>query len=270
MKVSGWYMKGIICYYSGSGNTKLACEFIKHNIENCEFELFDIVNDKNLNLKSYDIIGFAAFTDAWGVSKKFSDFIERLEKSNKYCFVFNTFGCISGKTIPMMKKLTAQKGFKVIAAHSLHCPENYPPMIVANNAFENSPNQSELNEFKQFIKELDMNILRIAEGKEPDKQKSAIKPVDYLPRVIAKVFGSISGKEFFLNRDICTGCGVCEKICPYNAISLASSAAIDNAKCHACWACYNHCPKKAIYTKKYKGAGQYTKPNESLTEKLKF
>ena len=56
-------MKGIIFYYSGSGNTKLACQYISKNLTNIELELFDMVKAKEIpNLEPYDIVGFAAFT----------------------------------------------------------------------------------------------------------------------------------------------------------------------------------------------------------------
>jgi Fe-S-cluster-containing hydrogenase component 2 len=41
------------------------------------------------------------------------------------------------------------------------------------------------------------------------------------------------------------------------------------SKCYGCWSCYNHCPKKAIYTRKFRGVGHYPKPNDLLKEKLK-
>ena len=33
-------MKGVICYYSGSGNTKLVCKYIANKITNAEFDLY--------------------------------------------------------------------------------------------------------------------------------------------------------------------------------------------------------------------------------------
>jgi len=33
--------KAIICYYLGSGNTKLACQYIAKNIKNIEIDLFN-------------------------------------------------------------------------------------------------------------------------------------------------------------------------------------------------------------------------------------
>ena len=43
-------MKGIICYYSGSGNTKLAANCIKKKIKNADFELCDIVKNDTPDL----------------------------------------------------------------------------------------------------------------------------------------------------------------------------------------------------------------------------
>ena len=44
-------MKGIICYYSSSGNTRLACEYIERKVSNCSFDLFDILKDGTPDLE---------------------------------------------------------------------------------------------------------------------------------------------------------------------------------------------------------------------------
>ena len=38
-------MRGVICYYSGSGNTKLACKYIAANVQ-VPFDLVDVVKEK--------------------------------------------------------------------------------------------------------------------------------------------------------------------------------------------------------------------------------
>ena len=42
----------------------------------------------------------------------------------------------------------------------------------------------------------------------------------------------------------------------------------DESLCYGCWACYNRCPVRAIYTKKLRGKGQYPGPTEELRKKL--
>ncbi len=69
---------------------------------------------------------------------------------------------------------------------------------------------------------------------------------------------------------LCSGCGVCVKVCPYGAVSQKSYPIVEQNKCWGCWKCYNHCPQKAIYTDRIKSDFQYHGPDNELSEKLKL
>ncbi len=71
-------MKGIICYCSGSGNTKLSCRYIVAKLKNIEFDLFNIITDGIPILEKYDVVGFATFTNFWGVPYILQTFIDKL------------------------------------------------------------------------------------------------------------------------------------------------------------------------------------------------
>lgn len=263
--------KGIICYYSGSGNTKLACEYLAKKITQITFDFFNMVKDGTPDLEKYQVVGFAAFADAWEPSFLFRSFVNNLpSQNNKPAFVFNTYGFISGKTLKIMDELATAKGFKVITGHSLHTPENYPPMIAAGLGCKNSPNKKEMQRFVGFIAGLDRLIGEIVEGKNPQCQKVKIGLFNTcLPSYPRNASQSLLGDNL-VDETLCTGCGVCAKLCPYQAIHLNPKPVFDIEKCHICWSCYNHCPNQAIYTKKYRGIGHYPRPNELLREKLKI
>lgn len=266
-------MKGIICYYSGSGNTKLACQYLKKKITNVDFELYNIVKRDIPDFSNYDIVGFATFTDFWGVPQYFCSFFDRMtSQPNKHAFVLNTYGALSGKTLKALAEMATSKGFTILCGHSLHTPENYPPMRLRKMAADNAPKPKELKSFDEFIECLETLFETIQSGSPPKSEKIKIGVVNTILTTILPEMPRTKAKkdlgEQKVDETLCTECGLCQKFCPYEAIQLAPKPVFDHEKCYGCWACYNHCPEKAIYTKKYKGAGQYAKPNEALLKKL--
>ena len=264
-------MKGIILYYSGSGNTKLACQYISRNLTNIEIELFNIVKaEKTPDFDLYDIVGFAAFTDFGGPSYLVQDFIEKIPQQNeKLAFVFNTYGFISGKTLLMLAKWVEERGFNVIAGYSLHTPENYPPMIVRGRGAEESPDDKEMADFKEFINDLKEIIDFYKNGKNIKKRKLKVGILGKALPTFSRTKARKDMGEKYVDEMLCDQCGICERGCPYNAITVASTPRFDMDKCYGCWWCYNHCPNKAIYTNKLRGEGHYPKPNTHVREKMK-
>jgi len=263
-------MKGLICYYSGSGNTKLACEYIRAKIENADFELYNIVGANTPDFTKYDVIGFATFTD-WGSMPQFiySFFDVISSQMKKNAFVFNTYGFISGHTLTDFAEYAESRGFNVLIGHSLHCPENFPPQRLRGLGADNQPKAGNMSKFNDFISKLDEMLDKIGSGDVPLKEPLKL---GLLNSLFPRMPRTKSKKEFgvqFVDESLCIECGTCERVCPYEAIVLDPKPIFDHSKCFGCWACYNHCPKKAVYTKKYKGRGHYPGPVKQLKEKLK-
>jgi len=262
-------MKGIICYYSGSGNTKLACVFIKNKIKNVEFELYNIVKNDVPDFSEYDFVGFASFTDFGAPPKYMYSFVEKISNQNgKNAFVFNTYGSISGKTILEFDKLVSEAGFKVLTGFSLHTPESYPPMRKRGMAFNNSPKDKDLKQFNEFVTDLDTIINDVKTLKVVEKRKLTIKLIGNL----LPVYKRTQAKKDFgiqnVNEELCAECSICMKGCPYEAITMDPKPVFNHDICAGCWYCYNHCKQKAIYTPKFKGDYQYPKPSDLLRSKL--
>lgn len=60
--------------------------------------------------------------------------------------------------------------------------------------------------------------------------------------------------EIALNEDLCSGCGVCVAVCPYDALRLINRyggpvANVDEVKCKRCGLCASSCPSGAINIK---------------------
>ena len=261
-------MKAIICYYSGSGNTKLACQYIAAHLNGADVDLFDIIRDGLPALERYDLVGFATFTDFWDPSQLVRAFLDRLPgQRDRPAFVFCTYGSMPGSTLRTLADWVTAKGFRVVAAHGLHTPENYPPIIARGLTAANAPGAKELQAFRDFVSSLGDIAARIGRG-EPVRTAKVKTPLlarfIKLPRTKAR---SDMGAKL-VDEATCTECGLCAKRCPSGAITLSPKPVFDEGKCQGCWACYNHCPTMAIYTEKLRGKGLYARPNEQLKDKL--
>lgn len=133
MTSSGMPLQIALFYYSSTGNTRLACRYIAHTVQNAHVDLRDVLKHEATDLSAYDVVGFATSTQFMGVPYRFGDFIKQLPKQDdKPAFVFNTYGAMSGQTL------------KVLAGHSLLMPENYPPLILKGWGNADAPNEKEV------------------------------------------------------------------------------------------------------------------------------
>ena len=55
-----------------------------------------------------------------------------------------------------------------------------------------------------------------------------------------------SGYIAEVDGDICTACGVCVETCPFGAISLGESLAINRDECMGCGVCQAQCTSDAL------------------------
>jgi ferredoxin/flavodoxin len=263
-------MKGIICHYSGTGNTRLACRYIAGHLQ-VPFELVDVVAEREVDLEPYDVVGFATFTDFWGPPYLFQAFIEGLpQQAGKLAFVFNTYGAMSGKTLRVLERAVAAKGFQVIAGHSLHTPENYPPMIARGMGAEGAPDGKEMAAFGAFISELGQFLERAQEGQQVESKKARIGLLNSILPSFSRTKARKDMGEKHVDATLCTECGVCAKQCPYGAIRLEPKPVFDMDACYGCWRCYNRCPEQAIHTDKFRGGPYYPRPNDQLRGKLEI
>lgn len=263
-------LKGIICYYSGSGNTRLACQYIQNTINNVKFDLFNITRGSLPELSGYDVAGFATFTDFLDPPYLFLDFMDKLPvQDNMPAFVFNTYGFVNGKTCYTLGKRATARGFKVVAGHSLHMPESYPPMIAGGHGNEQAPDDKELDKFKMFVSHMEDIFGLLGSGRGAEIKEAGFSLISrILPQLSRKRSRNDMGLKY-VDTELCDECGICAKICPYAAIKLDPKPVFTMEKCYGCWSCYNHCPNKAIYTKKFRNIGHYPKPIESVKAKLK-
>ena len=262
-------MQAAICYYSGSGNTELACEYLAQRIEAVPFDLVDITESDQPDLEPYDVVGFATFTDFFAPPQRFQTFLTSLSpQKGDYAFVFNTYGSFSGKTLKVLADLAAARGYRIMLGHSLHTPESYPPLNALGITSETAPKPRELDAFEEFVERLTTKIETLQAGGEPEIEGVKLKLFQRLMPALPRTTSQTLMGDKRVDAQRCTECGTCVAVCPYGAIHLNPKPVFDEARCYGCWACYNHCPEQAIHTTRYRDVGHYATPNAELQEKL--
>jgi ferredoxin len=262
-------MKGLFYYHSQSGNTALVCRFLSQKLASVSWDLFDIATGSASDLRPYDVVGFATWTYYLGLPPFFEQFLFNLPiQPGKPAFLLNTFGVMPGQALVKMDKALTAKGFTVLAGYSFHTPESYPPYIVKGWHSLEAPTPKELTEFDVFCAQLERHLEQIRAGTMPPAAKIKLDLFSrllgpYSPAKVRHEMGALS-----VEPALCDQCGTCQQVCLYAAIDSSLPPVFTDEKCRGCWACFNHCPQKAIFTGKVKGNGHYHQPAEALTAKL--
>jgi NAD-dependent dihydropyrimidine dehydrogenase PreA subunit/flavodoxin len=264
-------MKGILFYHSNSGNTRLTCDYLQHKLQAIDLTRHDIAVEPLPDLDYFEIIGFATWTYFLGLPPFFQQFLANLPaQTGKPTFALNTFGMMSGQALKQLTNQLREKGFNVLAAHSFHTPESYPPYIIKEWDSVDAPEPKELDAFHQFVAELDGKLTDLKNGTVPSKAKVKIGLFNHLMRPYSLEKARKQMGALFVDEALCTECGICQDVCLYQAIDMNPMVVINADNCHACWACFNHCPDQAIFTEKIREEGQYPEPITQFADKLSY
>jgi len=242
-------MKGILYYFSGTGNTKWVADRFKEEfrLNNIDLELTNIESLEEVSIKNYDflIMGFSIYAEMH--PKIVDDFLNRLPKTKKNikAIVYSTQGGKSAAATSIMLRELEIRGFRVVIQSSIKMPNNY------YFAVKKKPT---LNNQKEILKNAEKKVKHLVSCFLENKE---LKEGVFLPRII---FGKISGRAFRkalpkLSRSItvteeCIKCGLCLRNCPKNNITFENGYAVFHSKCMLCLRCIHICPKNAI---RYKG-----------------
>jgi len=49
-----------------------------------------------------------------------------------------------------------------------------------------------------------------------------------------------------VDKEKCSGCGLCVRLCPMKNIAIQDEKAVSHDRCTLCYRCFSHCPTKAL------------------------
>lgn len=256
-------MKVLICYFSGTGNTrkvvnKFAEALTAEGSEPTSYKIED--NNFNYNVKDYDILGIAYPVHAFNAPSIILDFAKSLEESRgQRVFILNT----SGEPLKL-NNISSIKLTKILAKKGYNVTNEYHYCMPYNIIFRHTDNMA-YKMWKTAQEVIPYDCRELLSGKY-----SLLDKV-FMGSFIAWLFriehwgGRFNGKRYKVSNN-CIHCGKCVNICPTHNITLKDGEFHFGKNCLMCMRCSFLCPKSAIKIGlfnrwKVNGAYNFNNPN---------
>ncbi|WP_303870283.1 EFR1 family ferrodoxin [Acetobacterium wieringae] len=254
--------KNIIFCFTGTGNSYRVARDISVGLIDCEVYPMNIKNIELLK-DNYERIGFIFPVYYQGLPIQVKLFVENisLKKSiNTYLFAIATCGRLKGNALSEIYEILAKNN--IILNYVNHG-------VMGDNAIAlyNAKGTTEQIE-AQYNIWISQFVLEIRNRKTLIANKSSKLLAFYNKYQLKKVPTSDFNFEV---SDLCTSCGLCEKLCPVNNIMIYNKKPKYNHTCQQCMACIQNCPSKAIdYKNRTKNRQRYLSPSVSINDLIQF
>src|SRR5574344_266047 len=248
----------MIYYFSGTGNSQWVAEQLARRTNDTALFIPQVMNNlqKDIVAGPDDVVGVVFPIYAWAAPEIVMEFLHHVHVDEKtYTFAVCTCGSEAGRAFDQFKTV-----FPLKSAYSVSMPDNCISLFDTDRP---ELMREKLNVATQRMPLIAMNIssrsntFEIEEGSAAAFKTSVVSPLFTL--------AFMNPHHFSVDKS-CTGCGLCEKNCPFGTIKLVQGKPVWNGRCQQCMSCIMRCPVQAIQcgsaTRKRK---RYFNPNAGKT-----
>ncbi len=244
--------RGLVVWYSQTGNTRrtglaIAAAWRKSGLE-VNYGDYREINSESID--KYDIIAVGTPVYYYEVPENFRKWINGINRIDGIpVAAFVTFGGDGGNqhnTVCELAGLMKEKGGIPAGTAGFSCMLSWSltwPFVSTEHLLKYSsrPDAGTFSAAEKFAGD----VLSKAEHGETSE---LLKKFDI--RNMIKGSPSVGFTKLLItghrvNREKCTGCGICRRACPVNAINPEKGIA-DTGRCIACLGCINNCPVSAV------------------------
>ena len=242
-----------LCYFSGTGNTKIVTEllaeaFEKHGANVTIIRMEHVTQGKIMfDPQAYDITGIAHPVHGFGAPRVVDEFVDLLPPAeDQKAFFLKTAGDFlainNGASKPLIRRLK-RKGYRVFYDRIICMPSNWA--LAYNDEFSKQLCYAAIGKTEHMAQD----ILAGTERRLPFHPILTwlIQWVTRGEALGGRVFG-----RFLKVTNACTDCGKCINNCPTQNIRRENGRITFGYECVFCMKCIYACPEQAIVPRAFK------------------
>lgn len=235
----------MILYFSATGNSRYAAERISGDEE--WISLGELLKNGQFSLSPAPGERLVLIVPVyyWGIPAAVETFLRQVKLTadgkNRYVAAILTCGGSTGNAGKVLARAMEKAGIAPDALFSAVMPDNFAPgypladrqeaIAILNRA------ETEFSYIREQLEKKARGDFDFHKGNCPALQTAILHPLYHLSRRTA----------LFHSTDSCIGCGLCQAVCPENAVKLGNGRPVwVKSKCSQCLACLNRCPAHAI------------------------
>ena len=243
-----------IYWFSGTGNSLYAAKRLSAEMGGVPLTQITDAAPEDAAGGAGAKVGFVFPSYYCNLPRAVKVFAERLEiKPDTYIFAVVTKGGMGSGSVGALDRVLKTRGLRLNYGKVVHMPANY---MINYNPADGDRKAKALDKSDERLQVLAREIT------------ARLQSVKSLPFTADKLFRDIEKLDAaFTVSDDCTGCGLCERICPVRNIRLENGKPAWLRHCEHCVACISWCPAKAInYGNKTQNRRRYRNPRVKADE----
>ncbi|MBN1772164.1 MAG: 4Fe-4S binding protein [Deltaproteobacteria bacterium] len=291
-------MKILLLVHSSTGNTRLVARFAARHLEARGHQVLfvGLGPEPPPDPRGFDLVGMASPTMYFRPMVAVETWLERLPErpgERRPAFLLATCAGEPGAHFELQARQLARKGLRVVGAHWVPMPSNWPPHRVLSRKLApalplgrllssgplrplrvgwgflwtevTEPDARDRRELETFLDDLPERSRTVASAAPERPYRPWLPGAAYLgrtmgPREMRKA------TAVRIDPAACRRCGSCVRACPSGCLTRPDPAQppVVGDGCTGCWACYNRCPHDAIAGwASPPGLGRYAGPTAS-------
>lgn len=235
-------MKGIIYYFTGTGNNYILAKDLAAQIPGTEIRPMRLLPEDRAKLATCELIGFCVPSYYSHVPAAVKRYLEGVSFTPEQT-IFTIIGCGSSRGVSTeeLRERIEAGGGHVKNEYLVTCPGNF---ILSYGALPQIYERTVIRLSKKKIRTIAREVT------SPDIQNRLGKALfcsEKQEPAIQKILATFPNRaaEYTVS-DSCTGCGRCAAVCPVQNIRITENQPFFANNCQQCMACIQWCPQHAI------------------------